>query len=119
MFKVAGGIIIAVIVLGVIVPVACGTCAVGTAVVMEEQEKQEKAEARERKAAEAQSDSPTGETVAYKSTCNVRKRPRGSSRKVSKAKAGEPYAVLDTKGKWRKIKVGSVVGWAGCTSVIE
>jgi uncharacterized protein YgiM (DUF1202 family) len=112
MLKVAGGIILAVVILAVIVPVSCSMCAVGTVVAVDEHEKQQK----EEKKAETRAASPIGESVTYNQTCNVRSKPKIGARRIGKATAGTPYTVLEKKGKWRKIDIGSGIGWAGCTS---
>lgn len=106
MFKVAGGIILAIIVLGVGVPVMCGVCVVGSAALDKHSKTVEKEEAAKA--------SPTGETVVYRDACRLRSEPSASSSKIGTAAAGEVYSVLETRGRWRQIMVGSTVGWAGC-----
>lgn len=108
--KIAGGIIIAALLIFVVGPIACSMCAVGTAVVAVEHDKAKKVE----KKAEARTASPVGEEVTYRQNCNLRAEPKAGAKKLGMAKAGVSYSVLEKKGKWRKITVDFDTGWAGC-----
>jgi uncharacterized protein YgiM (DUF1202 family) len=109
MLKIAGGIILAIILLS-LSPLMCGLCAVGTGAVMEENKKQERKEQKQTVAAAA----PTGQSVMYKSRCNVRSKPSTRSKVIAKASADTAYPVIEDKGKWKKIEIDGQEGWTGC-----
>ena len=115
MLKVAGGIILAIVLLVVVAPICCTMCAVGVGSAALESDKQEKQAKKAKKVQKARAASPTGKVVTYGSNCNVRAKPKANARKIARARAGRPYPVLTASGKWRQIKVGSKIGWAGCT----
>ena len=56
-------------------------------------------------------------TVTYNATCNIRAAPRISARRIGRIRAGRAGTVLEQRGKWRKLRLGKLTGWAGCTDV--
>jgi uncharacterized protein YgiM (DUF1202 family) len=111
MIKVAGGIIIAIIVLVVVVPLSCGMCIIGGGVAMEESAKADHA----KKKATAAAVSPSGESVMYRDNCNVRAKPSTRSKKIGIALGYTAYPVAESKGHWKKLEFeDGTTGWTGC-----
>ncbi len=112
MFKVAGGIILALVLIFVVAPIMCGMCVIGGGAVIDEQEKAERVEQKAAVAASA----PMGESVMYESNCNVRSSPKVGRNKVGLARKSKAYPVTDVQGKWKKITLDNgTTGWCGCS----
>jgi len=62
--------------------------------------------------------SPYG-TITFSQGCNLRSLPEADSGRLGVAEAGEPYPVIEQRSGWRKIRVGSLVGWVGCKPSTE
>jgi len=111
MFRVAGGIILALVIIFVVVPVMCGVCVIGGGAVIEEQEKQKRVEQK----ATASQSSTMYESVMYRDNCNLRSAPNG--RKIGVAAKDTAYPVMESKGRWKKIVLkDGTEGWTGCRS---
>jgi uncharacterized protein YgiM (DUF1202 family) len=109
MIKVAGGIILAIIMVTVVIPIACGMCVIGGSVAMEEHAKEKQTKQKATVAASA----PSGKSIMYKDNCNVRSRPGGS--KIGVARKLQAYPVVKSKGRWKKIRLSNGrEGWTGC-----
>jgi uncharacterized protein YgiM (DUF1202 family) len=111
MIKVAGGIILAIIILVVVIPLSCGMCIIGGGVAMEESAKADRAEQKATVAATA----PSGESVMYRDNCNVRSKPSTRAKKIGVATGLVAYPVVEKKGHWRKLYfTDGTTGWTGC-----
>ncbi len=109
MLKVAGGIILALVIIFVVAPVMCGMCVIGGGAVIEEQEKEKRVEQKAAAAVLA----PSGESVMFQDNCNVRSKPNG--RKIGTANKTQAYPIVERKGKWKKITLpDGREGWVGC-----
>lgn len=112
MTKIAGGIILAVVLLFVVIPLTCGMCVLGTGVIVGNDNKPT-LRAPTKPIASSVPETVL-EQVTYTSNCNARQAPQAGSKKVGMAKSGVIYDVVDRSGKWRLIKVGATHGWCGC-----
>jgi len=108
--KVAGGIILALIIIFVVAPLTCGMCVLGGGAALEEHAKSERTKQKTTVAAA----SPTGASVMYVTVCNVRSGPSTNGKIITKAAANTAYPVLEDKGRWKKIEIAGQQGWTGC-----